>query len=77
MNIELELMSSEIAKVIMKFLEITEPNIGKKVDRTAIEMLKEIKTAVCDENLTDFDIVEKIVCLLEKNNISCGSRHNF
>ncbi len=77
MNIEFELMSNEIAKVMVEFLKITEPDIGKKVNRTAIEMLKEIKMAVCDGNLTDFDVVEKIVCLFEKNNIDCGGRHDF
>ena len=77
MNIEYELMSKELAKVMVDFIKIAEPNIEKKVERTAIDMLIEIKEAICDEQLTDFDVVEKIVCIFEKNNINCNGRHDF
>lgn len=77
MDIEFELMSRELAQLMLQFLKIAEPDIGRKIDRTAIDMLKEIRTAVCDESLSDFDVVEKIVRIFEENNIDCKGRHDF
>lgn len=77
MNIEMELMANEVARVIVKFMEIAEPNFISKVNRTSIEMLREIKAIIGDEKLTDFDVVEKIVLLFENNGIDCAGRHDF
>lgn len=32
---------------------------------------------ILSENTDDFEAIEKIVCLLEDNNINCGGRHDF
>lgn len=32
---------------------------------------------ILSDDTDDFEVVEKIVCLLEENNISCGGRHDF
>ena len=34
-------------------------------------------TDILSDDTDDFEAVEKIVCLLEENNISCGGRHDF
>ena len=40
-------------------------------------MLEEIHGAVCNDSLNDFDCIEKILEIFEKNGIRCISRHDF
>ena len=58
-------------------LEEMSPDMSKIADTTAIIILDEIKNVICNDELSDFDTVEEIVCILEKNNIDCGGRHDF
>ena len=75
MNIKLELIQNHINDIIKIIMEDTE--ISKIADTTAITILDEIKSVICNEELSDFDAVEEIVCILENNNIDCGGRHDF
>lgn len=52
-------------------------NADEIADSSAINILDKIKQIINDDSLTDFGAIEKIVCVLEENNISCGTRHNF
>ncbi len=40
-------------------------------------LLSEIQKIISDEENSDFDAVEKIVCLFQKNHIDFGTRHDF
>jgi len=75
MNIKLELIQNHINDIIKIIMEDTE--ISKIADTTAITILDEIKSVICNEELSDFDAVEEIVQIFEDNNIDCGCRHDF
>ena len=46
-------------------------------DSNAIQVLSEIQKVIQDENQSDFDAIEEIVCIFEKYKISAGFRHDF
>jgi len=75
MNIKLELLQNHINDIIKIIMEDTE--ISKIADTTAITILDEIKSVICNEELSDFDAIEEIVQIFEENNIDCGCRHDF
>ena len=77
MNIKLELLKDYISDYINSNLEGFEIDASKIVDTTAIKMLSEIQNIIKDEQYSDFDAVEEIVCIFEKYNIDFGSRHDF
>ena len=77
MNIKLELIQNYINDIIKIIMEDITPDLSKIADDTAINILDEIKNVICNDELSDFDAVEEIVCILEKNNIDCGGRHDF
>ena len=58
-------------------LNISNLDISQIADTNAIFILDKIKNIIADDSLSDFDAIEEIVCLLEKNNIDCGGRHDF
>ena len=77
MNIKLELIQNHINDIIKIIMEDINPDISKIADTSAIMVLNEIKSVICNDELSDFDAVEEIVRILEKNNIDCGGRHDF
>lgn len=77
MNIKLELSATEIARYIKDKLNEKELDISQVVDTKATRILQEIQTVLSNEDLSDFDAIEKIVCIFEKNNLSVGGRHDF
>ena len=77
MNIKLELIQSYIIDLVKTVLEDTNFQASEIADTTAISALSEIKSIISDENLSDFDAVEEIVCVLESYGIDVGSRHDF
>jgi len=76
-NIKLELLQNHINDIIRIIIENVEPDVSKIADTTAITLLDQIKNIICNEKLSDFDAIEEIVCILEKNSIYCGDRHDF
>ena len=66
MNIKLELLKSYITDVINSNIESFEIDENEIADTLAINMLREIQSIVKNENYSDFEAIEKIVCLLEK-----------
>ena len=77
MDIKLELLKDHITDFIKCRLEDFEINASQIVDSTATKMLAEIQKVIKDENYSDFDAIEEIVCIFEKYNISAGVRHDF
>jgi len=52
-------------------------DIEKFTQNECYILLDKIKTIIQDDSLSDFECVEKIVCLFEKSGISAGIRHDF
>ena len=77
MNLKLELLKGYISDYINSNLEDFEMDASKIADTVAINMLCEIQDIIRNEQYSDFDAIEKIVCVFEKNNIDFGFRHNF
>lgn len=77
MNIKLELLKRSMVDFINNKLEDFEIDACEIADTVAINMLSEIQNIIRNENYSDFDAVEEIVCVFEKYKIDFGSRHNF
>ena len=77
MNIKTELLRNSLAEFVKSEMEDFEIDSSQIADTTATQMLSEIQTVIKNESYSDFDVVEKIVCIFEKYNIDSGSRHDF
>ena len=77
MEIKLELLKRHISDFINSNLEDFEINAEEIADTLAINMLCEIQSIIKDERYSDFQAIEKIVCLFEKHKIDAGVRHDF
>ena len=77
MNIKLELIQNNITEMVAKLLEDNLVDYNTIADTNAILILNQIKKVISDDSLSDFDAIEEVVCILEDNNIDCGSRHDF
>lgn len=77
MNIKLELLKDYIWDYINNNLNDFGIEADKIADTVAINMLREIQEIIINNEYTDFDAVEKIVCVFQKYNIDFGSRHDF
>ncbi len=77
MYIKLELLKRYIADFINNGIENFEIDANEVANTVAIEMLAEIQSIICDDKNSDFDAIEKIVCVFEKYDIDAGCRHDF
>ncbi len=77
MEIKLELLRNYISDFIRLRIKDFEIDASQIADTTAIQALGEIQEVIKDDECSDFDAVEKIVCIFEKYNIDAGSRHDF
>ena len=77
MNIKLELLRDYITDFVRFRIEDFEIDASQIADTTAIKVLAEIQKVIQDENCSDFDAIEKIVCIFEDNKIDAGFRHDF
>ena len=77
MNIKLDLLKGYVTDAIANRFAELNIEADEIADTKATEMLAEILSAVRDETLGDFDVVEKIVCVFEENHIACLGRHDF
>ena len=66
MNIKLELLKKHLTDLISNNIENIRIDAGKIADTTAIVLLSEIQNVLRNENHSDFEAVEEIVCLFEK-----------
>ena len=77
MNIKTELIKEHIASYINSRIDDFEIDANSIADTNATIILGEIQKALCDENLTDFDVIETIIELFNGFGISSGPRHDF
>ena len=77
MNIKLELLKKEITDLILNNIDNIEIDADNIADSKAISALSEIQCVIQNDDISDFGIVEEIIKIFEKYNISAGSRHDF
>ena len=77
MDIKLELLSNVIFELVMQRLDTISIDADKIADSVAITMLSEIQKIIQDDEISDFDAIEKIVVLFEKYGVDAGIRHDF
>ena len=77
MNVKVELLKRYISNFIECKIEDFEIDASKIADTTAAQILGEIQAVIKDEDISDFDAIEEIVCIFEKYKISAGCRHDF
>ena len=73
MTVKMELFKHYICDAICN-LEI---DVDEFPDSMALNVLEEIKKVIQNEEYSDFDKVEKIVCLFEEYDIDAGACHDF
>jgi len=73
MKIKIELTDDIIVETVMRKLE----NLEYEIECKALKMLSEIYEVIINDELSDFDVVEEIVNIFEKNGEDCGIRHDF
>ncbi len=77
MEIKVELLKKYIAEFIKFRIQDFEIDASLIADTTAIQILSEIQKAIKNEDYSDFEAMEEIVCIFEKYQIDCGIRHDF
>ena len=77
MNIKLDVLKNYIFDFVTCRIEDFDIDASQIVDTTAIQMLAEIQRVIQDEQYSDFDAIEEIICIFEKYHIDFGSRHDF
>lgn len=77
MQIKSELLKRYVMDMIDRQFENFEIDVNEIADTTAIKLVEKIRDIIRNEGLSDFDVVEEIVCLFEKYKIDTGNRHDF
>ena len=77
MNIKIELLKNHLYDYINNHINDFEINADKIADTIAINTLDEIQKILRNDTLSDFEIVEEIVCVFEKYNLDTGACHDF
>lgn len=77
MDLKVDLLSNELMEMIKRYISETDVPYNQIANSTAIEILKKIQQVLVNHQLSDFEIVEKIVCIFEEYHIFCGGCHDF
>lgn len=86
MKIKYELLENALAEGIREKIRLhthfnsldeLDIDVNEIANTTAIKMLSEIQEIVQNDDISDFDAMEQIVCIFEKYNISAVPRHDF
>ena len=77
MKIKTDLLKAYISDYIINQIDDFEIDSNKVTDTIAIKMLAEIQEIIKNDNYSDFEIVDKIIDIFEKNKIDFGNCHDF
>ena len=78
MDIRAELVSKELTNLIARTLnKHLEFNLNEIANTTAITVLSEVQKVIQNTELSDFEMVEEIVCIFEDYNLDFGGTHDF
>ena len=75
-NVKSELLKDAVIDVITENIDFLGIDPDDIVDTKATKMLGEIQQVLVNKE-NDFEIVEDIVCIFEKYNVSAGTCHDF
>ncbi len=77
------MVEREMAALLLGRLALNRLNDALGIDwpavleRQAVRLLKEVQSILRRDELTDFEIVEELVCLFEHNGFDAGATHDF
>ncbi len=78
MDVKLELFARAISEAINSHIKYIDINADEIVNSTALEALNEIALVIQNPEIENgFDVVDEIIHILDKYNISTGFRHDF
>lgn len=77
MRIKTELLKEHISEYIINNIEDFEIDESEIADTIAIKIVEEIKEILENSAYSDFEAIEEITKVFEKNNICCSYRHDF
>ncbi|MGN0180971.1 MAG: hypothetical protein ACI4DP_00925 [Candidatus Ornithomonoglobus sp.] len=78
MDFEKELFAHRIADALISELyDLNFEDVTKQTATQAAAILKEIQTTIKNDSLSDFDVIEEIICIFEKHRLDAGNRHDF
>lgn len=74
-EILVRLLSQQTMRVEFPGLDME--RLEQAMAQKGFSLLLEIQSVLADDALSDFDCVEKLVRIFEREDIPCGSRHDF
>ncbi len=78
MDIKLDILAGAISDAINSAIRYTCIDTNDVINSTALTALNEIACVIQNMDIEDdFDIVEEIICIFQKYNLSPGARHDF
>ena len=77
MTVKTDLLKKYITDYINNNIKDFEINESDIVNTIAINVLIEIQNIIRETEISDFEKIEKIVCLFEENMIDAGSCYDF
>ena len=77
MKVKTELIKNYIASRICDYMDdIIEFDANEIINTKSLEILQEIQNVI-QSDMDDFEMVEEIVCIFERNNLDAGVCHDF
>ena len=76
-KLSFELLADDIAGLIKMRLRDIELDAEPIIESKSLSALAEIQQVIQNDTLSDFEMVEEIVCIFEKYNIDAGGCHDF
>lgn len=78
MRVTEELLCQDIGRNVLNMLDMCRENFVEDADSKAIEIIEKVQAVLFQhEELSDFEIVDKIVDIFGKYNINTGGCHDF
>ncbi|MGN0163230.1 MAG: hypothetical protein ACI4EA_06575 [Candidatus Ornithomonoglobus sp.] len=78
MDSENELFARRIADSLISALyDMNFEDAAEQAAAQAAAILKEIQATIKNDSLSDFDVIEEIICIFEKHGLDAGNRHDF
>lgn len=77
MDLKLELLTNAVCEAVKYSIADIQIDASRIIETESFMILNEIRNIIQNQELSDFDIVENIVIIFEKHNISSGSQHDF
>ena len=76
-KLSFELLADDIVGLIKMRLRDIELDAEPIIESKSLSALAEIQQVIQNDTLSDFEMVEEIVCIFEKYNIDAGGCHDF